>query len=178
MPIILRNLPFFKEKTTAFVHGRPVAIKGDQIIVWVGITEGQNGEFESGRPFFPAILDIRAHPQFLNPTPPSDPLGRSGSSLLVEVAERPGFTAILIPLLDADVWIRPNKPGERDQFIDQVPFRLGSIRESRSTRRRCPRPPVCHYWGFGLCERRSSILTIDGRRQRVRLRTSRRFWFS
>jgi hypothetical protein len=57
MTVILRNLPYFDDKTTAFVHGRPVSIKGDQIIVWVWITEGQDGEFDSMRPFFPAILD-------------------------------------------------------------------------------------------------------------------------
>ena len=53
MPIILRNLPFFDAKTIALVQGHPIAIKADQIIVWVGIAESEQLEFDRRRPFFP-----------------------------------------------------------------------------------------------------------------------------
>jgi hypothetical protein len=123
MPVILRDLPFFVDKTTAFVHGRYVSIKGDQIIVWVGITEGQDGEFDSRLPFFPAILDTGlTHSFSIQHHHLIHWAGLDPRSL-----ERLGETRIhgdLIPLFDAYVWIRPNKSGERDQFIDQVPFRL------------------------------------------------------
>jgi hypothetical protein len=45
MPIILRDLPFYDTKATAVVHGRPISIKADQIIVGIGITVNQSHEF-------------------------------------------------------------------------------------------------------------------------------------
>jgi len=58
MPTILRDLPFFADKAPeAEFDGRHIPIKSDQIMVWVGITEGEQTEFGAHRPVFPAILD-------------------------------------------------------------------------------------------------------------------------
>src|ERR1700684_124687 len=57
MPTILRELPFFDHRTDAEFDGRSIPIKADQIMVWVGITEGEQTAFDPRRSGFPAILD-------------------------------------------------------------------------------------------------------------------------
>lgn len=57
MAAILRELPFFQRPTTADFQGRHIAIKPNQIIVWVGLTPGRQTEIDPGGPFFPSILD-------------------------------------------------------------------------------------------------------------------------
>src|SRR3954471_16885362 len=105
MPIILRDLPFFDVKSTVSVHGRPVPVKADQIIVWVGITEGRQREFDSRRPFFPAILDTGHTHNFS--IPESHLIQWAG--LDPRYLKQSGETRIhgdRLQLLEADVWIR------------------------------------------------------------------------
>jgi hypothetical protein len=81
-------------------------------------------------------------------------------------------------LLEADVWIRPNQPGERDRFLDRDPFHLEldwGIAVHPTGMAQAPRLPLL---GLRALRRAQLHLTIDGRRQRIRLRTTRRFWFS
>jgi hypothetical protein len=177
MSTILRDIPFFDTKTTAFVHGRPVPIKADQIIVWVGITEGRHREFDSRRPFFPAILDTGYTHDFSIQV--SHLIHWAG--LDPRYLKKSGETRIhddRLQLLEADVWIRPNQPGERDRFLDQDPFPLEldwGIAVYPTEMVQAPRLPLL---GLRAVRRAQLHLTIDGRQQRVRLRTPRRSWFS
>ena len=176
MAAILRDLPFFDVKTTAVVHGRPVPIKADQIIVWVGITEGRHSEFDSRRPFFPAILDTGHSHDFSIQV--SHLIHWAG--LDPRFLKKSGETRIhgdRLQLLEAGVWIRLNQPGQRDRFLDLDPFPLEldwGIAVYPTTMTRAPRLPLL---GLRALRRAQLHLTIDGRRQRVRLRTARRLWF-
>ena len=125
MPTILRDLPFSENRTEAEFDGRYIPIKADQIMVWVGITEGEQTEFDPRRPVFPAILDtglshsfsIRA--EHLIRWAGLDPrwLEREGE---VQIGEE------IVPLYQADVWLHPNVPGKRDRAAGIEPFRFGS----------------------------------------------------
>ena len=177
MPTILRDLPFFDVKTTAMVQGRPVPIEADQILVWVGITGGRQSEFDRRRPFFPAILDTgNTHDFSIQVSHLIHWAGLDPRSL-----KRRGATRVHgdhLQLLEADVWIRPNQPGERDRFLAEDPFHLEldwGIAAYPAEMAQAPRLPLL---GLRALRRAQLHLSIDGRRQRVRLRTPRCFWFS
>ena len=57
MTTILRDLPYFDERTVVVVRNREVPIKSQQIVVWVSLAEIGQSELVSGTPRFPAILD-------------------------------------------------------------------------------------------------------------------------
>jgi hypothetical protein len=176
MPTILRHLPFFSAKTRVFVRGRPVPIKADQIIVWISITEGRDLEFDNGRPFFPAILDTG----FTHNFSIREAHLIHWAGLDPRYLKQSGETRIhgdRLQLLEADVWIRRNQSGERDRFRDQVPFRLeidSGIAIYPTAMLSAPRLPLL---GLRALRTAKLHLTIDGRRQRVGLRTARRSWF-
>ena len=77
MPTILRDLPFSEKPTEARFDGRHIPIKSDQIMVWVGITEGEQTEFDPRRPVFPAILDTGLSHNFSIRARAPDPMGRT-----------------------------------------------------------------------------------------------------
>ncbi len=175
MPTILRNLPFFEKRTDADFDGRSILIKADQIMVWVGITEGKQAEFDPRRPVFPAILDTGLSHSFsvraehLIRWAGLDPrwLGREGE---VQIGEE------TVPLYQADVCIHPNVRGKRDRAAGIEPFRFGlkSIAVYPTSMSNAPRLPLLGLRALRLA---GLHLTIDCRRCAVTLRTARRFWF-
>ena len=111
MPIILQDLPFFDTPTRADFERGPVPIKAHQIMVWVGITEGPLTEFDPGRPCLPAILDTGHTHNF---SIREDHLIR-WAGLDPRSLENQGEVRISgdrVPLLYADVWLRPNVRGK------------------------------------------------------------------
>ncbi len=177
MPTILRDLPFFpdEEKDVEF-DGRHISIKSDQIMVWVGITEGKQTEFDPRRPVFPAILDTgHSHNssirhEHLIRWAGLDPrwLRRRGD---IRIGEEN------VPLYQADVWIHPNVRGKRNQAAGGEPFRLAldtGIAVYPPSMSSAPRLPLLGLRALRLA---GLHLTIDCLRCSVTLRTARRFWF-
>ena len=176
MPIILRDLPFSVRPTTAVFEGRHVTIKADQIVIWVGTAERGQAEFPPSRPFFPAVLDTGNNHNFAIR---EDHLIR-WAGLDPRYLDRKGEVWIAgdrLPLFQADVWLRPNAPGERDRPADQVPFCLNLNTGIAVYPPAIPRPPRLPVLGLRAVRWANLPLTIDGRRRLVTLRTTPRYWF-
>jgi hypothetical protein len=176
MPTILRDLPFSERPTEVKFGERSISIKGDQIMVWAGITEGEQTEFDPRRLVFPAILDTGLSHNFSIRTEHLirwaglDPrwLRPAGEAQISEET---------VPLYKADVWLHPNVPGKRDRAAGIEPFRLElrrGIAVCPPTMSNTPRLPLL---GLRALRRAGLHLTIDCRRGQVTLRTPRQFWF-
>ena len=59
MPVsaILRDLPYSDRPSTVEVYGRTFAVKRDQIILWISLSEKGLEQPDPRTPRFPAILD-------------------------------------------------------------------------------------------------------------------------
>jgi hypothetical protein len=176
MPIILRDSPFFDTPTKAIFQRREVPIKPDQIIVWVGLTETEQTEFDPGRPFFPAILDTGHTHNF---SIREDHLIRWAGLHPQHLASfgEARIGGERVPLRHAFVWLRPNRRGKREQPDDGAPFPLelvSGIAVYPETMAHAPRLPLP---GLRALRFAGLHLTIDCRRCLTTLRTARRFCF-
>jgi hypothetical protein len=175
MPIILRELPFFDVPTRADFGGYHAPIKAHQIVVWIGLTETQQTEFDPRRPFFPAILDTGHTHNF---SIREDHLIR-WAGLHPEYLASFGEARIggeRVPLRHAYVWLRTNVRGKRDQPAEREPFTLeltSGIAVYPKTTSHSPRLPLL---GLRALRFAGLHLTIDCRRCSLTLRTARRFW--
>jgi hypothetical protein len=156
--------------------GRNIAIQGDQIMVWVGITEGAQTEFDPHRPVFPAILD----PGFSHNSSIRHEHLIRWAGLDPRWLERVGDVRISeekLPLYQADVWIHPNVRRKRDRAAGIEPFRLAlhkGIAVYPPSMSSAPRLPLLGLRALRLARLH---LTIDCDRCSVTLRTARRFRF-
>src|SRR5262249_49189577 len=82
-----------------------------------------------------------------------------------------------VPIREADVWLHPNRPGERDQFADRPPFRLRLEHGIAVYPKGSPAAPRLPLLGLRALEWSRLHLSIDCDHRRVWLRTPRRFWF-
>jgi hypothetical protein len=177
MPTILRDLPFSPKKPEEVeFDGRSISIKADQIMVWVGITEGEQTEFDPRPPWFPAILDpgfshsFSVRHEHLIRWAGLDP--RS-----LERGKEVRINKEVVPLHKADVWLHPNVPEKRDRTASGEPFRLAldtGIAVYPPTMSSAPRLPLLGLRALRLARLH---LTIDCDRCSVTLRTARRFSF-
>jgi hypothetical protein len=177
MPTILRDLPFSPDeaKDAAF-DGRRISIKANQIVVWAGITAGEETEFDPRRPCFPAILDpgfshnFSIRHEHLIRWAGLDPRW-------LERGKEVRINNEVVPLYMADAWLHPNVPGKRDRAASGEPFRLAldtGIAVYPPTLSSAPRLPLLGLRALRLARLH---LTIDCDRCSVTLRTKRRFWF-
>jgi hypothetical protein len=174
---ILRHLPFYDHPTTAQVSGCSIVVKRDQIIVWVSLSEMGSRQLDPRTRSFPAILDTGCNHSFV-----------IGERHLMDWADiQPGFLRRLgptrlhgkpVPQFAANVWLRPNQPGHRDEFSAQPPFLLetnpGIAVVPATDGEAHPRLPL-----LGLPTLRWNHLQVllDGDRSLMTIRTPRRFWF-
>jgi hypothetical protein len=174
VPTILRNLPFFDVPTTVVVQGATISIKADQIIVWVGLTAGGRADLDPASPRLPAILDTGHTHNFsireqqlvewagLDPRP------------LTKLGEiRVGGDRL--PLLEADIWLHPNEPGNRDAVTERPPYCLEldlGIAVYPRALTTAPRLPLLGLRALRLADLH---LTIDCPSRRVTIRAPRRF---
>jgi len=175
MPIILRDLPFFDAPTALLFQGRHVSVKADQIIVWVGITKIRQKYFHPSHPFFPAILDTGHNHNF---SIREDHLIRWAgldSRYLTRTREI-RIAGKQLPVLAADVWLRPNERGKRDVPAEETPFSLGIDWGIAVYPKGAPNAPRLPLLGLRALRLAELHLTIDCRRRAVKLRTTRRFW--
>lgn len=80
-----------------------------------------------------------------------------------------------IPLYAANLWIHPNRPGERDQFATATPFLLEVHRGIGITNApdQYPRLPLL---GSRALRQGELQVYLDYQKCRVSVRTPRRFW--
>jgi hypothetical protein len=173
MPRILDRLPIATRDDVVFVRDEMVRVKGYEVVVWVSLTVEQALAWE-GTPRIPAILDT-AHTH--NFSIREEQLIR-WAGLRPEALRPVGHLrheGRRLPLHAADVWLHPNRPGHRDQFLDRPPFRLElprgiAVYPSDS---RFPRLPLL---GLRALISNRLHLAIDGARALASLRIPGRWW--
>jgi hypothetical protein len=177
VPTILRRLPFFEQPTTLHIPGGPaVAINHHQIIIWVSITPAGVRALPADARRFPAVLDTGFNDNFVIA---EQQAVRWAGVVLEElpVLDVMRASGQRVPLRDADVWIHPNQPGERDHRAPRPPFRLElktGIGVWPAGTPGARRLPLLSLRGL----RRADLqVWIDCRTCHVWLRTPRRFWF-
>jgi hypothetical protein len=175
MPVVLRQLPFFERPTAARIFGQHITIKADQIIVWGSVAPRRQTALPANAARFPAILDTG--------------LSHNFAIREEQLAQWAGVPLPILPVLgharaggvgtnvlDADVWLHRNRPGQRDELIDRSPFRLQLRRGILVYPRGTPNAPRLPLLGLRSLRRAGLQLTIDCRACRVSLRTPRWWW--
>jgi hypothetical protein len=175
MPVILRQLPFSDRPSTSVVGGALVAVRPFQIVVWVSLTDQQATELPANTPKFPAILDPGFSHNFAIPSRHLYAwTGIPAQTLPVLQRARINRTPVL--MYAADVWVHPNRPGERDRFTPARPLRLNMAGGIAVYPPDTPGEPRLPLLGLRALALNNLHLTIDGQNRRVTLRTARRLW--
>jgi hypothetical protein len=121
MTAILRDLPFLHVEDEVAVGLERVRVKPYQIVVWVSLTARNVLELPPHAPRVPAILDTGHNHYFsiqarhLTRWARTEEAGLPPRDRIRERGRHP-------PLRAANVWIHPNRCGERDAFSDDRPF--------------------------------------------------------
>jgi hypothetical protein len=176
VPTILQRLPYSQWQTTVRVRGREEAVKPTQIVIWASITRIDQRELDPTTPRFPVVLDTGLSHNFaikeehLIRWAGLDPrYFRRLRAITIE--------GKIVPLHEAEVWLHPNQPGERDQLADRPPFRLQLATGIAIYPRGMTPAPRLPLLGLRGLEWSKLRLTIDCDHRRVWLRTPRRFWW-
>jgi hypothetical protein len=175
MTTVLRRLPFFETPTTASVRNERLTIKPYQIIVWVSVAAGDQEELQPNTPRFPAVLDIGLSYNFAI----GEDLLRRWAGLHPQwllVLGRARLSGLPADLLDAEVWLFPNQPRQRDRFCNLPPFRLNLDGGIAVYPRQTPNAPRLPLLGLRGLRWTNLQLALDCQACHVSLRTPRRFW--
>jgi hypothetical protein len=176
LPSIIRNLPFFDRSTMVDVRRRTISVSPDQIVVWVSISELGQATLDPQTPRFPAVVDTGCNHSFVL----REQHLVEWAGIHTEYLRRLRPTRIhgsVVPQLAANVWLHPNLPGQRDGFGGRPAFQIecesGIAIVPTGVNDGSPRLPLL---GLRAFRRNGLQLNIDGHRQRVTVRTRRRFW--
>jgi hypothetical protein len=181
MPRIFHKLPFYDPPTSVTVAGERVAVKPDQIIVWVSL--GEPGQAVPGPQVLrlPVVLDTGlAHNFGIREEHLSQWAGLYPPLLYPPLLPTQGHIrlgGLHATVVSASVWLYPNRPGERDTLLDGSPFRLETLPGIAVYPRGTAGAPRLPVLGLRALRRSKLHLTVDGDRCLVYLRTPRRFWF-
>jgi hypothetical protein len=174
---ILRKLPICTEpKTLQLLGGAKVAIKRDQIVLWVSVTQPGLAQFPIGAPQIPAVLDTGFNSTFLIAEKQlQEWTGVAAKDLTwIDLLSADGQP---IPLRDADIWIHPNRAYAQDTIPGRQPFRLelaegiGVWPSAIPGARRLPLLGMRALRGAGV------QVHLDCRKGLVSMNTRRWFWF-
>ena len=175
MPTIIQKLPFYSTPQSVEVQGRRIAVVSDQIIVWVSIARMGTPGLPDNALRFPTVLDPGFNHSFLIQQDHLlrwagfDPTHfRTTGSLPVRGRN--------VPLLNSNIWLHRNQPGQRDVFSDQPPHCVELDRGIAV----CP-PEMGDYPRLPLLGLRAIRfgnlhIAIDGQNRHVTIRTGRKFW--
>jgi hypothetical protein len=175
MTRILHQLPIAERDSEVRVPEGWVSIRPYQIVMWVSLSLPKVHELDPVTPRFPVLLDTGLNHNFAIR---EDHLvrwaGLRPSSLLlagtVEVAGRQ------IPLLGANAWIYPNRPGRMEILSQRPPIRLNLPRGIAVYPQGVPNPNRLPTLGLRALLVNNLKLIIDGERREVTLKTAG--WFS
>jgi hypothetical protein len=175
MPAILRDLPFSVQPSTLVAGDDVVVVRPYQIVLWVSVVSHRFQELPPNAVRLPAILDTGLSHNFSIQSSQLQSWSRIPSDSL-RVLRRARINRVDVPLYGADLWIHPNRPGERDRFTDARPFRLTLAQGIAVYPADTPGEPRLPLLGLRALVKNNLHLTIDGKNRRVGLRTARRFW--
>ena len=175
MPTILRKLPFYDRFTTVDLKGQRLRVFPYQILVWVSLSSGRMRHLDPLAARFPAVLDpaftdnFLIHKQHLRDFAGLQPRDLPALDHHLRAHGRQ------IPLHYANLWIHPNKPGERDRLADTAPFLVEPYRGIGICRDAdlYPRLPLL---GARALRRAQLQIFLDYCQLQVSMRTPRRFW--
>lgn len=120
---ILDRLPFLPEAKSIRFGQRHVPFRRSSLLIWVSI--GLSREKDPARlsPVFPAMLDSGNNSEFF--------FDRHHLVHWAGIQPRQlrtkatiNINGTRIPLLEADIWVHPNKPGTVERDPDRTPYRL------------------------------------------------------
>jgi hypothetical protein len=115
MEPILRALPYFDKETTVTFDTTRLTIYAYQVILWVGIAKVGEDKPADDLRFFPAILDTgHNHNLAISPHQLRHWSGIAWQSLPLERGEEKKYQNVPVPHRRANIWVRPNKHGSRD----------------------------------------------------------------
>jgi hypothetical protein len=172
---ILHKLPIFRtHKPVTLPSGEVVSILPYQVVVWASIAPKGLRTLDARTPRFPIVLDPAFNHNFLI----QEGQLRHWAGLRLEhfrVLDHLHAYGQPIALHAANVWLHPNRPGERDIFADRPPFCLEldlgiAIAPPNLTKPRLPLLGLRALFAAAL------QLTLDCDNGFLSLRTPRRFW--
>ncbi len=167
---ILTRLPFSEVRSHVGTPGGISEVKPYQIVVMVSITAKNITELDPGVPRIPAILDTGHNHNFAIRREPFDLWVKLNEPERAQI--RVG--GVRVPLLPANVWIYPNRPGTRESAV-RPPFKL-ELREGIAVYPpEVSNPASLPTLGLRGIVRNGLKLVIDGNRREVTLKTSG--WF-
>ena len=144
---ILRDVPYFDDRTFVMVRNRQVPIKPQQIVVWVSLAEIEQGTSYPARlvfrPFW--IRVSRTTSAFERNTSYNGPVMQSGYFRKIADVRVNNLAA---SLHQADIWLHRNQPGKRDEMRDDRPFCLELNQGIVVSRRGRPMPHASRCWAF------------------------------
>ena len=175
MPAILRDLPFFDAGSRVEVYGKFYHLVGLEIVAWASLAPQGVDELHAQALRFPALLDpaftgsFLIHEQHLRSFAGYELKHLRQVNVNMRTADR------IIPMYAANAWLHPNRPGQRDTFLNAAPFLLElhhgiGVNSGADLYPRLPLLGARALRGAGL------RLAIDYDRCRVNLRTRPRFW--
>jgi hypothetical protein len=176
MAAILRDLPFFDHDTTVEVGGQRLRVFARLHLVWVSLSHQGLRELSPGTPRFPAIYDTAFTDAFLIHQDQLRCFAGLHPDYLSEVSAVMRPHGRRVPIRRANVWLHPNRRGERDAFTKTAPLLLEVHRGIGI----CgdpdgyPRLPLLGPLAFRLA---GLEVCIDHAKYRINARTPRRFRF-
>ena len=176
MPTILHGLPYSERQVTVRVRGQELVVKPTQIILWASITNVNQNQLDPATPRFPVVLDTGLSHNFAIKEEHLNQWAGLDSRYLRKLRDIK-LGGNVVPLHDGDVWLHPNRPGERDQLANQPPFRLQIATGIAVYPRQMHTTPRLPLLGLRTLEWSNLHLTVNCEHRRVWLRTPWRFWF-
>ena len=174
MARILRRLPF-GSRTIEF-RDEIIRTRLDQIIVWVSIDSPRSPSWNPVNPRFPAILDS-GNSHILLMTRQQAIVWTGFNPEYFEQQKTIRLGNLLIPQRRANLWLHPNRFGQRDEFSTLPPFLLNCPNGIVICEDDNPQAPRLPLLGLRALVQNRLILTIDGGRKHVHLRTAFPWWW-
>jgi hypothetical protein len=164
---ILSRLPFFEARSEVGTPDGIAEVKPYQIIVMVSITARSVTELDPGAPRIPAILDTGHNHNLAIRREQLDRWVR------LREAERGQIRVgnVRLPLVPANVWIHPNRPGTREG-VSVPPFKLEMKEGIAVYPPEVTNPTRLPALGLRGLVRNRLKLMIDGKRWEVTLNTA------
>ncbi len=174
MALVVDRLPFSSRRSTILLGGEEIAVKADQIVLWMSLTEEGASPPVPRSPRFPAVLDTGLSHNFaIREEQLADWAGLYPP--LLHMLGHGRLNGRSINVLAADAWIHRNRPGQRDALPDYLPFPLDFTGGIAVYPRGTPDTPRLPALGMRALRLNGLRLLVEGDRCLVSLRTRRRF---
>jgi hypothetical protein len=173
MTQLLRRMPI--DASDVLVRGQRYRIKRPQIIVWMSIDLRDHKVWDARVTRFPAILDTgNSHSFLIRESQLIEWAGINPSAVREFGSTR--VSGIAIPQRLACLFLHQNVPGNRDVCSESKPFFLSTDNGIAVCSDNHPRAPRLPLLGLRTLIQNKLILTVNGSRSEVSLRTEPWWW--